>query len=97
MNLGGQAVMAEPIKKSALTEEKKLLAEGEPWVTAASSLLMVSPPTKGQGSAPGLPDIFRECLENIGDLKRRLVANIDTSHLAPTPAATAPAPVPVSM
>ncbi len=89
--------MAEPIKKPALTEEKKLMAEGEPPTTAASSPLMVSPPTEGQGSAPGPPDVFRERLENIGDLKCRLVANIDTSHLAPAPAATAPAPVPVSM
>ncbi len=87
--------MAKPIKQSALTEEKKLLVEGEPRVMA--SPLMVSPPTKGQGSGPGLPDIFRERLENIGDLKCCLVAHIDTSHLAPMPAATAPAPVPVSM
>ncbi len=66
--------MAEPIKKSALTEGKKLLAEEEPPTTAASSPLMVSPPTEGQGSAPGPPDIFRERLENIGDIERRLVA-----------------------
>ncbi len=89
--------MAEPIKKSALTEGKKLLAEGEHRAMASSAALIVSPPTEGQGSAPGLPNVFRERLENIGDLKCRLVANIDTSHLAPAPAATAPAPVPVSM
>ncbi len=89
--------MVEPTKKSALTEGKKLLAEGEHRATASSTALIVSPPTKGQGSALGLPDVFRERLENIGDLERCLVAYIDTSHLAPAPAATAPAPVPVSM
>ncbi len=72
--------MAEPIRKSALTEEKKLLAEGEPRVAAATAALMASPPTEGQGSAPGPPDVFRERLENIGYLERRLVNYIDISH-----------------
>ncbi len=83
--------MVNPTEKLALTEEKKILAEGEHRATASSPALIVSPPTEGQGSALGLPDVFRERLENISDLKRRLIAYIDTSHLAPAPTTTAPA------